>query len=66
MDGKKLIEVFENIKDKPNKDLLEAEEFLFTEHENIKKLVIQLTLRMDGIEELHDKIAKEIEKRKSV
>lgn len=65
MDGKKLIEVFENIKDKPNKDLLEAEEFLFIEHENIKKLVIQLTLRMDGIEELHDKITKEIEKRKS-
>jgi len=65
MDGKKLIEIFENIKDKPNKDLLEAEEFLFIEHENIKKLVIQLTLRMDGIEELHDKITKEIEKRKS-
>ena len=66
MDGKKLIEVFENIKDKPNKDLLEAEEFLFNEHENLKKLVVQLTIRMDGIEELHDKISKEIEKRKSI
>ena len=65
MDGKKLIEIFENIQDKPNKDLLEAEEFLFIEHESLKKLVIQLTLRMDGIEELHDKITKEIEKRKS-
>lgn len=66
MDGKKLIEVFENIQDKPNKDLLEAEEFLFNEHESLKKLVIQLTYRMEGIEELHNKITEEIQKRKSI
>lgn len=63
MDGKKLIEIFENIQDKPNKDLLEAEAFLFNEHESIKQLVIQLTYRMEGIEELHGKITEEIQKR---
>lgn len=64
MEKEKLIDIIENAKNKSNKDLMDAESFLFEEHEKTKELIIDLTRHMDGIEELHSKVIKEIENRK--
>ena len=53
-----------DVENKSNKDLLDAESFLFEEFETAKKLAIDLTRHMDSIEELHEKVIKEIAKRK--
>ena len=64
MDKEKLLKVVAVIENKSNKDLLDAESFLFEEFETAKKLAIELTRHMDAIEELHEKVIKEIKKRK--
>jgi len=66
MEKEKLIDIIENVKDKSNKDLMDAESFLFEEHEKTKELIIELTRHMDGIEGLHSKLLKEIENRKTI
>ena len=66
MEKVKLLEIVENAKDKSNKDLFEAEDFLYNEFEKTKSLVIELTRHMDAIEDLHVKVTKEIENRKAV
>lgn len=66
MEKEKLIDIIENAKNKSNKDLMDAESFLFEEHEKTKQLIIDLTRHMDGIEELHSKVIKEIENRKVI
>ena len=55
MEKNKIIEIINNIKDKPNKDLLECEFILFEEYEKTKEIVIELTKHMDTIEEMHSK-----------
>jgi hypothetical protein len=64
MDKEKILNIVADIENKSNKDLLEAESFLFEEFETAKKLAIDLTRHMDTVEELHEKVIKEIEKRK--
>lgn len=66
MEKEKLLDIIENAKDKSNRDLMDAESFLFEEHEKTKSLIIELTRHMDGIEELHSKVLKEIENRKVI
>ncbi len=66
MDKEKIIDIVKNVQDKSNKDLYSAEEFLYQEYEKTKSIVIDLTRHMDTIEDLHLKITKEIENRKSV
>ena len=66
MDKEKIIDIVKNVQDKSNKDLYSAEEFLYQEYEKTKSIVIDLTRHMDTIEDLHSKITKEIENRKSV
>jgi hypothetical protein len=66
MEKKRIIEIIDDIKDKPNKDLLECEFVLFEEYEKTKEIVIELTKHMDTIEEMHSKIISEIEKRKNL
>jgi hypothetical protein len=66
MEKERLLDIIENVKDKSNKDLIDAEGFLFSEHEKTKELIIELTRHMDGVEELHSKIINEIENRKIV
>lgn len=65
MEKVKLLEIVENAKDKSNKDLFEAEDFLYNEFEKTKSLVIELTRHMDAIEDLHVRITKEIQNRKT-
>jgi hypothetical protein len=64
MDKEKILNIVEDIENKSNKDLLAAESFLFEEFETAKKLAIDLTRHMDTVEELHEKVIKEITKRK--
>lgn len=66
MEAEKLKNIIENAKDKPNRDLLEAEEFLYKQHETLKLHIIDLTKKLESIENLHDVISKEIENRKLV
>jgi uncharacterized protein YfdQ (DUF2303 family) len=65
MDKDKFINVIDNIQHKSNKDLFEVEEFLFSQHEELKKYIVNLTLKLEAIEELHENVLKEIEKRKT-
>lgn len=60
MDKDKIIEVYENVKDKSNKDLFEARDILLDEHEKTKNLIIGLTRHMDVVEEYYELINKEI------
>jgi hypothetical protein len=64
MDKEKLLNIINDTQNKSNKDLLDAEMFLFEEFEKTKKLALELTKHMDTIEEIYIKITKEIEKRK--
>jgi hypothetical protein len=66
MEKEKLLNIIENAKDKSNKDLLDAEGFLFEEHEKTKELIIELTRHLDGIADLHSKVVEEIENRKVI
>jgi hypothetical protein len=64
MEKERFVNVIENIEHKSNKDLFEVEEFLFLQYEELKKYIVDLTLKLEGIEELHGKVLTEIEKRK--
>ena len=66
MEKEKIIEIINDISNKPNKDLFDAEVFLYDEHEKTKELIISLTRHMDSIESMHKKVVKEIEKRKVI
>lgn len=66
MEKEKLESILNDIKNKSNKDLFDAEEFLFNEFEKTKALIIDLTKHIDIIEEFHRKIMEEIENRKKI
>ena len=50
MDKDKIIEIVNNVKDKPNKDLLECEYVLFNEYETTKQIIVELMNHMELIE----------------
>ena len=50
MDKEKLLNIINDTQNKSNKDLLDAEMFLFEEFEKTKKLALGLTKHMDAIE----------------
>lgn len=60
MDNKTLTEIYSNAKDKSNKTLFEARDFLIEEHEKTKQLIIDLTRHLDTVEEYYEGINKEI------
>jgi hypothetical protein len=64
MEIEKLKNIVENAKDKSNKDLFDAENFLFKQHEELKLHIIELTRKLESIENLHQVIITEIENRK--
>ncbi len=59
----KINDIYENAKDKPNKDLFFALSELQDEFEKTKNLIIELTRHMDSIEMMYNKINDEIGKR---
>lgn len=66
MDKEQVLKIVNEAQNKSNKDLFEAEDFLYNEYEKTKLLVIDLTRHMDAIEELHERVTKEIENRKTL
>ena len=64
MEKDKFVNIIENIKDKSNKDLFDAEDFLFKKHEELKSYIVKMTYKLETIENLHSKVLEEIENRK--
>lgn len=63
MEKNKIIEIATDVKNKSNKDLTKVSEELINEFEKTKKLIIDLTRHLDGVEVLYNRVNKEIEKR---
>lgn len=63
MDVNKILNVINNPELKSNKDLFQVKTILEEEHEKTKDLIINLTRHLDSIEDLYDKLNKEIFKR---
>lgn len=63
MEKDKVIEISTDVKNYSNASLIDARNFLIDEFEKTKKLIIDLTLHMDGVEELYNKVNNEIGKR---
>jgi hypothetical protein len=63
MNHEKIYEVFKNVKDKPNKDLIESLNTLTYEFEKTKDLIIDLTRHLDSVQEMYDVINDELGKR---
>jgi len=63
MDAKKVKEILENHKNKPNKDLVEVMDFLSGDFDKTKELIIKLTLHLDSTEKEYNKIYSEYKKR---
>jgi hypothetical protein len=59
----KILDISNNAKDKPNKDLFFALNELQDEFEKTKKLIIDLTRHLDNVENMYNKINEEIGKR---
>lgn len=63
MEKEKLIEISTNVENQSNKDLLEAQNLLYTEFQETKDLIIDLTRHLDKIELLYNNVNEEIGKR---
>jgi len=63
MDKDKIIEIANDVKNKSNKDLIEARDTLKVEFENTKQLIINLTRHMESVEDYYNTINDEIGKR---
>ena len=64
--SEKIKEILIEHKSKPNKDLIVALDFLSKEFDETKKLVIELTKKLDKVESTYNKILKEYESRQSI
>lgn len=64
--SEKIKEILVEYKSKPNKDLVVALDFLSKEFDETKKLVIELTKKLDKVESTYNKILKEYESRQSI
>lgn len=64
--SEKIKEILVEYKSKANKDLVVALDFLSKEFDETKKLVIELTKKLDKVESTYNKILKEYESRQSI
>lgn len=63
MDKDRLIKISEDVENQPNKDLVDARDFLIDEHEKTKKIIVDLTRHLESIEILYNKFNEELGKR---
>ena len=63
MDKEKIKQVIENHKDKTNNDIAEAMKLLKQNFDDTKKLVVDLTYRLDSIENKYNILNGELKKR---
>jgi hypothetical protein len=63
MEKEKLLDIANDVENKSNKDLFMAINELYTEYENTKNLIVDLTRHMDSVESLYNKVNLEAQKR---
>jgi hypothetical protein len=63
MTEENLKEILTNYKNKSNKDLVSAMDFLNEDFENTKTLIVKLTHHLDGTERAYNKILNEYQNR---
>ena len=63
MEKEKILEISQDVENKPNKELFLAVEFLVDEFEKTKELIIDLTRHLEGIENLYNSVNDELKKR---
>ena len=63
MDKEKIIDIYKDSENTPNKLLIESRDILFDEFEETKSIIIDLTRHLDSIETMYEKINNEIKKR---
>jgi hypothetical protein len=64
MDKEKIIEITQDVENKSNRDLFAVENELFQEFQKTKELILDLTVHLDSVENLYNKVIEEIDKRK--
>lgn len=64
MKSEEVIEVLKNYKNKSNKDLTSALQFLYEDFNNTKDLLIKLSKHLDITEDSYNKVLSELERRK--
>ena len=64
MKSEEIIEVLKNYKNKSNKDLTSALQFLYEDFNNTKDLLIKLSKHLDITEDSYNKVLNELERRK--
>jgi uncharacterized membrane protein YgaE (UPF0421/DUF939 family) len=63
MNKEKLLEIVNDVENKSNSDLMKVLSELSEEFEKTKELIINLTRHMDYVEDLYNKVNKELGKR---
>ena len=63
MDEERIKKIIVEYESRPNKDLVEAMDFLQNDFEDTKKAIIRLTRHLDGTEAIYNKLLKEYKKR---
>jgi hypothetical protein len=64
MEQEEIFDILKNYKNKSNKDLINAMDFLTEDFEKTKDLLLKLSLHLDTTEESYNKILKEFKSRK--
>jgi|APGre2960657373_1045057.scaffolds.fasta_scaffold23186_2 hypothetical protein len=63
MEHKEIVEILKNYKNKSNKDLKTAMDFLHNDFEETKKLILKLVNHLDSSEKSYNKLLEEFNKR---
>lgn len=63
MDEERIKKIIVEYESRPNKDLVDAMDFLQNDFEDTKKAIIRLTRHLDGTEAVYNKLLKEYKKR---
>lgn len=63
MDKEQILKIVGDVKNKPNKDLVDARDFLITEFNKTKATIIELTQHLNSVESFYDKINNELGER---
>jgi hypothetical protein len=63
MDQEKILEILKDYKNKSNKDLISALDFLYEDFNKTKDLIVKLTVHLDSTELSYNKLLEEINSR---
>lgn len=63
MKPNEIVEIVKNVKDQPNRDLIESRDLLLDEFNKTKELIIDLTRHLEALEKSYETINTEIGKR---